>query len=302
MSWDSISEASIGHVQRDFPQQGFVDHVVTPVIGLGWVLAEDTLDKYVTRRIEERYRNPYLRIAARGFLSPSRSMSNMLAMRVPWHRDDREGVFSAYIEHTRPRVHAESRERDPDAPTTMELSSYTQIAPLAGSHNCIGGGGQAAQSGVAPEWQVVLDIGGCKMLGLPENFSGDALEYRIGPRWSPALAGRWSPYAQFLVGGAKFTEEQLFPALKQQVLAGVPANATPTTLFPLHDKYTQQEETNGFSLCRQRHRLEGESRACRTRGWGFLEYSYNWVNRLGTVDAQNGLQFSSGVVLRLGTW
>src|SRR3954453_24105158 len=31
-----LSEASIGNIQADYPQQGFVAHVVTPVIGLGW--------------------------------------------------------------------------------------------------------------------------------------------------------------------------------------------------------------------------------------------------------------------------
>ena len=33
-----LSENSIGHTQKDFPQQGFVDHVVTPVAGLGWMI------------------------------------------------------------------------------------------------------------------------------------------------------------------------------------------------------------------------------------------------------------------------
>ncbi len=30
-----ISAASIGHVQAYFPQQGFVDHVITPTVGMG---------------------------------------------------------------------------------------------------------------------------------------------------------------------------------------------------------------------------------------------------------------------------
>ena len=44
-----ISEATIGNVQAFFPQQGFADHVVTPAIGLGWMVAEDALDKYLVR-------------------------------------------------------------------------------------------------------------------------------------------------------------------------------------------------------------------------------------------------------------
>ncbi|HEY1495364.1 MAG TPA: hypothetical protein VGF49_12520, partial [Candidatus Solibacter sp.] len=43
------SEASIGHIQRDSPQQGFVDHVITPTIGFSWMIAEDALDRNVVR-------------------------------------------------------------------------------------------------------------------------------------------------------------------------------------------------------------------------------------------------------------
>jgi len=34
-----VSEASIGHVQKSYPQQGFVDHVITPTVGTGWMIA-----------------------------------------------------------------------------------------------------------------------------------------------------------------------------------------------------------------------------------------------------------------------
>ena len=47
-----ISEATIGNVQSAYPQQGFADHVVTPAIGLGWMIAEDALDRYLVRFVE----------------------------------------------------------------------------------------------------------------------------------------------------------------------------------------------------------------------------------------------------------
>ena len=59
-----LSEASIGHIQAQFPQQGFVDHVITPTVGLAWTLAEDSLDRYVITLFEEHNRNPYYSIAA----------------------------------------------------------------------------------------------------------------------------------------------------------------------------------------------------------------------------------------------
>jgi hypothetical protein len=43
------------------------------------------------------------------------------------------------------------------------------------------------------------------MLGLPENTSGDALLFQLGPRWTPGAAGKWSPYAHLLIGGVKVT-------------------------------------------------------------------------------------------------
>lgn len=46
------SEAFIGHKQRDFPQQSFVDHVITPTIGLSWMIAEDALDRYLVRQLD----------------------------------------------------------------------------------------------------------------------------------------------------------------------------------------------------------------------------------------------------------
>lgn len=89
-----ISEASIGSIQSRFPQQGFVDIVATPTLGLGWMVAEDALDKYVIAPLERKFRNPYVNLMLRGWLNPSRSWANMMGLKVPWHRDARGGVFA----------------------------------------------------------------------------------------------------------------------------------------------------------------------------------------------------------------
>jgi hypothetical protein len=88
-----ISEASIGHVQKSYPQQGFVDHVITPTVGTGWMIAEDAVDRYLIRPIETHTRNRWLRLLARSVLNPSRSFANCMTMEVPWHREDRQGVM-----------------------------------------------------------------------------------------------------------------------------------------------------------------------------------------------------------------
>jgi hypothetical protein len=64
---------------------GLVDWVVTPVIGLGWILVEDTLEKYLVDRLAGN--NPVLKYKILlGALSPGRSMANMLQGKVPWYR------------------------------------------------------------------------------------------------------------------------------------------------------------------------------------------------------------------------
>ena len=92
-----VSEASLGHIQAVYPAQGFVDHVVTPAIGMGWTILEDSLDRYLIRTIEAHTPNPYLRALSRG-LNPARSFANMFEGRYPWERDDRPSPFRPYPE------------------------------------------------------------------------------------------------------------------------------------------------------------------------------------------------------------
>ncbi len=86
------SEASIGNVGLKPGTAGLVDFVVTPIGGLGMVVGEDALDRYIIERIEGRVRNPVLRATARTLLNPGRGFANLLRWRSPWHRDTRGGV------------------------------------------------------------------------------------------------------------------------------------------------------------------------------------------------------------------
>ncbi len=88
-----LSEASIGHVQAYSDREaGLVDHVITPTVGVGWMIAEDAVDHYLIRPIEAHTRNRWLRILVRGLLNPSRSFANCMAFQSPWYRGDRAGV------------------------------------------------------------------------------------------------------------------------------------------------------------------------------------------------------------------
>jgi hypothetical protein len=81
-----LSEASIGNVGLRRETAGWVDHVVTPVGALGFIVAEDALDRYLITRIESWTGNRVLRAIARVSLNPSRTLSNAAQGRPPWSR------------------------------------------------------------------------------------------------------------------------------------------------------------------------------------------------------------------------
>jgi hypothetical protein len=84
-----FSEASIGNVGLRPNTTGWVDHVVTPVGALGFMVAEDALDRYLVVKIESWTGNRLLRALARTALNPSRTLSNTAQGRAPWWRPAR---------------------------------------------------------------------------------------------------------------------------------------------------------------------------------------------------------------------
>lgn len=87
-----LGEAAIGNTGKIRGTKGAVDLVVTPTLGLAWMVTEDALDRHIVLPFERRVRNPWLRLLLRSGANPTRSFANMLRWRVPWHRDTREGV------------------------------------------------------------------------------------------------------------------------------------------------------------------------------------------------------------------
>jgi hypothetical protein len=81
-----LSEASIGNVGLRPNTTGWVDHVVTPVGALGFMVAEDALDRYLITRIESWTDSRVVRAVSRMALNPSRAMSNAAQGRAPWFR------------------------------------------------------------------------------------------------------------------------------------------------------------------------------------------------------------------------
>jgi len=89
-----FGEASIGNVgltpsEKSRHPAAYVDLVVTPVLGTGWLIGEDILDRFLIRSIERRTTNRFIRSMLRSWLTPSKSFANMLRGEWWWHRDDR---------------------------------------------------------------------------------------------------------------------------------------------------------------------------------------------------------------------
>ncbi len=301
-----ISEASIGNIQAYYPQQGFVDHVVTPVIGLGWSITEDALDQYFIRYLERRTSNSWALLLVRSGLNPSRSMANVLAFRLPWHRDNRPGVRSAelrdpeFMESLGERQRA-LREVSPPpglAPFEFNLTATIKTYMMNDHAGPCAGGGSSGALRLTSEWQFVVDVSGCKLLGLEKNLSGDSLTYLAGTRWTPHPSGRWTPHAEVLVGGTKLTQELVDPQLEQALKSSLPKS---TPEYVLHALYTRDSETNGLAI-QAGGGLDVKLNNALSYRVVNLEYSHSWTDELNGINYRNGLQFTTGLVLRMGTW
>jgi hypothetical protein len=290
-----ISEASIGNIQASSPQYGFVDHVVTPAIGLGWMIAEDALDQYLVRFVERKTKNRVVRALVRGGANPGRSFANVLGGEWPWARP-RDQVD--YVSPVRPdktiRAVQEPERRPGVAPFELATNAYAFPASVG----ICGGGGTSVAFRIHPEWQIVLDVSGCNINGLKKNLSGDSLTYMAGPRWTPPLSGRVVPYAQMLFGGNKVSQELMFPAQKaslQQLAqnAGLPA--------PNHDQYTQQFEVDGLAMAAG---IGFDFKFNRALAFRIVEldYTHSWMKELNGFAAPNGPQVKMGLVLHMGNW
>ena len=290
-----ISEASIGNIQASFPQSGFVDHVVTPAIGLGWMIAEDALDQYLVRFVERKTQNRYVRALMRGGANPSRSLANVLGGEWPWARPRDQVDYVSPAQSDKLSRTVQEAERLPGvAPFEFTANAYAFRASIG---PC-GGAGATVALRIHPEWQIVMDVSGCNINRLEKNLSGDSLTYMVGSRWTPPVSSRLVPYAQVLFGGNKVTEELMLPAKKASLeqLAQRTGSVPPT-----HDQYAVPFEADGLAIAAGVGIDLRFSRALAFRILD-LEYAHSSVKELNGFAPRNGLQVKMGIVLHIGNW
>jgi hypothetical protein len=197
-------------------------------------------------------------------------------------------------------VHGEG-EVHPTVPP-FELVVNTRVLQGVGSGatgSCVGAGAMAAFR-VSMSWQMVGDVGGCKMTPFGPNLSGDSLTYMIGPRWVGNPEGQWEPFAQLLIGGRTLTHETMYPEKKAQLeatLGQLGQQLSP----PDHSLYTADTETTGLAVLASAGVDVKINPAIAFRVVD-LGYMHSWHSRLDGINYGNTVQLTAGLILRLGTW
>ena len=299
-----VSEASLGNLQSYYPAQGFVDHVVTPAIGLGWSIGEDAIDRYVIRSIEQKTSNPSLRMLARAFLNPARSFANLMSLKYPWYRMNRPAPHATYSADYYKPFPVQERVSPPVGVAPFEFNTMAVVKAYVGSGSqgtCAGGGAGIAFR-LAKDWQLAGDVNGCKMSNLPENMSGDSLTYVVGPRWSSQISPRLITHAQFLVGGNKITHELIDPDKKhaaEQLLKDLGKQGI-NVWPPPYAEFAHSWDNNALAVVGGAGVDVKFNNALLLRTT--LDYSHSWNRDLNDFNYRNSLQFSSGLVLNMGTW
>ena len=312
------SEASIGNVMLH-ASPGFITLVDTPTLGALTMIAEDVADRYVIIGLENRTANRALIMLARSFLNPGRSFANMMAFKVPWERDTRIGIMREnYLlrkelvedykhgsgEKPFEFVRRPPDERDPeDYPkeAPIELAAYPYYEKFSDGHNCIGGGGSGAMR-VNPGLQIVSEVNGCLIMGMPAyNDSADSLFYGSGIRWTPLADHRLSPFVEVLFGGRKVTYEvdnaALHDLFKEEWNDG---NGT-LPHYPKRSDWSTEVSQNGPSIS-----TGGGLDVVVKRPFTFrlinVQYTHSWMQDVEMIHPQSGIRITTEAVLRIGTW
>jgi hypothetical protein len=316
-----MSEASLGSVQLH-ASPGFIDLVNTPGLGVMEMMGEDMLDRYVVIPVENHTANPWFILICRTLMNPARSFANLMAFKYGWTRATRPGIFGANREMRKelvreykqglisapfgPHTPAERAAMNKAVESTLskeapiELQAYALYTGFTHGGTCLGGGGQGAAR-IAPAWQIVSEVNGCMKINTPENESADSVTFAAGLRWTPRAAHRFSPFAQALFGGQRLTYEVVDLQKENTLLNAWNDGNGPLPHYPKRSAYEVQYQALGFNMT-----MGGglDMAFGRAFAWRVLDvdYSHSWLPPVHGIDASQGVQVRTGVVLRIGTW
>ena len=115
------------HFKPPTNNTGWVDFVITPTVGMGWIVLEDAIERELVDRLADG--SPALKYKIlRGSLAPSHTFANMFAGKKPWFRYPAEGSFTQTFGGSASSRRAPSVER----PTSPQLRCPVNSWPSTG--------------------------------------------------------------------------------------------------------------------------------------------------------------------------
>ena len=133
---------------------------------------------------------------------------------------------------------------------------------------------------------------------MPKDWSGDSLTFTTGPQWIRHTKGRWSPHVHLRFGGQKITELHMNQLERQLVEQLVPPGVKLSNYYNL---FTTSYESTGPSLSIGGG-LDYRLSAAIALRVGGVEYVHSWLDPVHGANFNDGARFTTGMILRLGTW
>ena len=126
------------------------------------------------------------------------------------------------------------------------------------------------------------------------------LNFLVGPRWNFGSSTRWIPYVQVQAGGMKITHEEMYPDKKAELQALWESQGK-TLGETEHHLYTRQAERSGYAMSVG---AGVDRRLNNALSWrvASVDFTRGWVGSVDGYNYTNGLQITSGLVLKMGTW
>ena len=116
---------------------GWVDFVITPVVGMGWIVLEDAIEREFVERLAKD--SPALKYKIlRGSLAPSHTFANLFAGKKPWFRYPEEGSFTETFGAPLRSAERPLWKDDPRSSLGVQFISMSFPAESASCSNCRG--------------------------------------------------------------------------------------------------------------------------------------------------------------------
>ena len=189
---------------------GKVNLVMTPVGGLGWVLAEDILDKKVAEPFEVRTQSRFLINFVRSATNPIRGGANILHGNRPWYRA-RDGQRTTFLSDQKPAVPRNEITQAPVPNHGNMFFGYTHLGPshceVVASVTYTACDPLSSVSSNLSGWNASVEKMYLRYFGAVADFSGQyggvgQTNFLFGIRGGSWI-GRLRPYANVLFGAVR---------------------------------------------------------------------------------------------------